>query len=660
MVDSAIGPDDVAAAADAAVVALQAVVSPSAVTGSRAQWAAAAGAAQRAMDVAAAVQDAAIVRLAAIEPEWCEDGTEVETHHSLGHVALDAPAIVSGVLSVSVRHAEQRVEAAVLLAADGPEGSGTDSGLGGLHAAMGEGRLDSYRAGVVAEELAAAPPQVRETVVTMLEGHFEVEDGAHLRRRCRRALARISPELLLERAKRARAECGLRRWVAEPGVDRWEGTFPSEDAARAWAAIDVLAHRYVKDGVCTHIEAARGKALTDLVAGQATIEAVLTLTVPAAAVPAGAVGRPAAADACAALDESGEDDLVEVIGPAGNQAVFVSRNWVRALAGARAGNGGRPSRAATVEVAPCHPDTGALVDPASLAPRDPRLEQEASLPQDQAIGQDATHGDAPEPDAEARNDAAEPNRTDPSADTPNRAVQPTRTDPGADAPNRAGSRPHRHGSHRRGVDPAADRRGVRGGGVPALGPDGETGQGPRPQVPLPRLHRRGGVLRPRPRPALASRPDRRHQPDLPVPTPPPRQTTTRLVCRPGRRRHRHLDRPHRTGPHHRTRRRPDLHHPRRRRDTRTGPASTSVTLTALPDGPHSDLEFLLEHHAATVPTRCRASTTWRDDHGRRHRIELQPAVGRVLADDGWPHHPNRGHRQLGRHIRRRNDDPPPF
>ncbi len=121
-----------------------------------------------------------------------------------------------------------------------------------------------------------------------------MEDGAHLRRRCRRALARISPELLLERAKQARAQCGLRRWVAEPGVDRWEGTFPSEDAATAWAAIDALAHRYVKDGTCTHIEAARGRALTDLVAGHATIEAVLTLTVPAAAVPADSVGRDAA------------------------------------------------------------------------------------------------------------------------------------------------------------------------------------------------------------------------------------------------------------------------------------------------------------------------------------------------------------------------------
>ena len=88
----------------------------------------------------------------------------------------------------------------------------------------------------------------------------------------------------LERAKRARAACGLRRWVEEPGVDRWEGTFPSEDAAQAWAAIDALARRYVADGSCTPIEAARGKALTDLVAGNATIDTTVTLTVPATAV----------------------------------------------------------------------------------------------------------------------------------------------------------------------------------------------------------------------------------------------------------------------------------------------------------------------------------------------------------------------------------------
>ncbi|MFL6169147.1 MAG: hypothetical protein ACJ711_05700, partial [Ornithinibacter sp.] len=394
---------EVRVSADAAVAVLRAVLCPSGVVGSRAEWAGAVGSLQQVIDVAAAVQDAAIVRLAAIEPQYLEDGTVVETHRALGHVALDAPSIVSGVLNTAAVHAERRVEAAVLLAADGPDGpdggdgadggvrgdgGGGGSGLGGLHVAMGEGRLDAYRASVVAEELEAAPVQVRGAVVTLLEGHFEVEDGAHLRRRCRRALARISPDLLRQRAVRARQQCGLRRWVAEPGVDRWEGTFPSEDAACAWAAIDALASRYVKDGVCGHVEAARAKALTDLVAGQASIETVLTVTVPAtgllgpthqagpanepgeagrAAVeptgPAGPQGGPAAPGAAGVgrpegtesadgatggaatafgatarvgtqtgTSGSGPDDLVEVTGPAGAQPVFVSRAWVSAMA----------------------------------------------------------------------------------------------------------------------------------------------------------------------------------------------------------------------------------------------------------------------------------------------------------------------------------------
>ena len=73
-------------------------------------------------------------------------------------------------------------------------------------------------------------------------------------------------------------------------MDRWEGTFPSEEAARAWAAIDALARRYVTDGVCPGIEGARGKALTDLVAGNATIDTMITLTVPATAVRRAASG----------------------------------------------------------------------------------------------------------------------------------------------------------------------------------------------------------------------------------------------------------------------------------------------------------------------------------------------------------------------------------
>ena len=94
-------------------------------------------------------------------------------------------------------------------------------------------------------------------------------------------LNRISPDLVRERAKRARASTGLRRWVAEPGVDEWHGTFPSEDAATAWAAIDRLAHDLVAAGTCSNVEQARGKALTDLVTGNATVDVQVVLTVPA-------------------------------------------------------------------------------------------------------------------------------------------------------------------------------------------------------------------------------------------------------------------------------------------------------------------------------------------------------------------------------------------
>ena len=98
-------------------------------------------------------------------------------------------------------------------------------------------------------------------------------------------LTRISPDLLVQRARRARQECGLRRWADEPGVDRWVGTFPSEEAAQAWAAIDALARTYVQDQVCPTLERARAKALTDLVTGHATIDTVLTVTVPATVLP---------------------------------------------------------------------------------------------------------------------------------------------------------------------------------------------------------------------------------------------------------------------------------------------------------------------------------------------------------------------------------------
>ena len=283
---------EVLAAAEAGLASMS---SASRTRGSRAQWAAVVSASQRVVNAACAVQDDAIASLAAIEPAELEDGTEVETHRAGGHVALDAAAIVSGVLAVSAVHAERRVRAAVRLAADGPTGTDTETGLGGLHDVMRRGDLDAYRAGVVAEELEEAPAQVAAAVVAALGDHLVTDAAPQLRRRCRTVLSRISPDLVRERAKRARERCALRRWAEEPGVDKWEGTFPSEDAARAWAAIDARAHQLGADGTCPRIDRARSQALIDLVTGSATIDTVVTLTVPAAAMDPGPAD-PALAD----------------------------------------------------------------------------------------------------------------------------------------------------------------------------------------------------------------------------------------------------------------------------------------------------------------------------------------------------------------------------
>ena len=195
-------------------------------------------------------------------------------------------------------------------------------------------------------------------MVAALAGHFGSEDAAHLRRRCRRVLARVSPDLLVQRARRARQECGLRRWADEPGVDKWVGTFPTEDAAQAWAAIDALAHHYLKHGACPTIERARAKALTDLVAGNATIDTTLTVTVPAAVLPETTTPGTVTPDAVAHGDRgTGEGDLVEVTGPNGAQPVYVTRSWLTTTI----------SHGAKVQVAPCHPATGALLHDTATA-----------------------------------------------------------------------------------------------------------------------------------------------------------------------------------------------------------------------------------------------------------------------------------------------------
>lgn len=326
---------------------------PTPAGGSLDDCAALVGELQEIVNVATALQDSAIVALAALETEIDEDGTLVERRRAPGHVALDAPAVVSGVLCLSSVAAERRVRDAVRRAADGPDGTGTHTGLGGLHGAMAAGRLDAFRAQVVAHELEEVPADVAATVVATIDEHLDREAAPALRRRVRRILARISPDLLRQRAVRARAESSLQRWVDEPGVDTWHGTFPSEEACAAWAAIDRLAQQYVADGACDRIDRARAKALTDLVIGQATIDVRVSLATPSGSA---AVAERNSAPPASAVSNA---DLVEVTGLRTGDPVLVSGGW---LAAVLERSGGTDAADAT-PLLRCDPSSGAPVDP---------------------------------------------------------------------------------------------------------------------------------------------------------------------------------------------------------------------------------------------------------------------------------------------------------
>ncbi len=310
------------------------------------------------------VQDVAIASAARFEGTYEEDGTLGSVDRGPGRVALDAADLVASRLGVSHHQAQHRVEAAVRLTGRTPvpadaAGRPRCTGLEGLHRAMRAGRLDGYRASVVTDELVEAPEEVAEAVVATLDPHLDGEPGPALRRRTRRVLARISPDLLRRRARRARSETGLRRWVAEPGVDAWHGTFPSEESAAAWAAVDERARRYVTGGVCVTIEQARGKALTDLVLEHSDVRVQLVLTHPADGDPG-----PEPAERTARVEGRDEDrgqDLVQVHGLRPSEPMLVPRGWLDRLAAADTTD---------VVTQPCHPDTGARVDTDDVLARD--------------------------------------------------------------------------------------------------------------------------------------------------------------------------------------------------------------------------------------------------------------------------------------------------
>ncbi|MFQ6172511.1 HNH endonuclease signature motif containing protein [Oryzobacter sp. R7] len=137
---------------------------------------------------------------------------------------------------------------------------------------------------------------------------------------------------------------------------------PSEDAAKAWAAIDARAHQLLTDGTAERIDRALAQALIDFVMQSATVTTVITLTVPANDV------EPATPD---------DGGFVEVATARGTEQVLVSAAWLTdqvstanavTSCSSSPSNGRKGTRGAVrtgdpvrVETQHCDPVTGALL-----------------------------------------------------------------------------------------------------------------------------------------------------------------------------------------------------------------------------------------------------------------------------------------------------------
>ena len=293
------------------------------------------GQAQEAMNILAAIQTIGLAQLAATD-EDLEDGELVEVYRGLGHQRLDAPDLVSGVLGVTATTAATKLTTAVDLATRHTP----------VIDAMAAGRLDLWRASIVADELTDASPETCTEVIAKVGDTLGAESAGALRRRLRRVLAAVDADAVRVKAARARSERSLRRTAFGLGVDEWSAKLPVEDSRTAWTVVDSLARSYLTSGRATGIEQARADALLDLIHARATGHVDLNLTVPASLlasagdVPTGDSG--ATRDACAGGGREGAgegregDDsevLVPVTGFGMPGVTHVRASWLAALAG---------------------------------------------------------------------------------------------------------------------------------------------------------------------------------------------------------------------------------------------------------------------------------------------------------------------------------------
>ncbi|CAN5564300.1 hypothetical protein BH23ACT6_BH23ACT6_11400 [soil metagenome] len=276
---------------------------------------------QRVISAASAVQTVRLAQFAARDEVQDADGVFVEVDRGLGHVAEFRSDDAAPVLALPPTMAERRVYTAARLA----------SVLPTTLRAVADGVLDPFRAQIVAEEVSCGSSETCRAVedaIYPVPG--EITPGA-LRRRVRRAMAKVDPDAVKKDATRSRHQLFVQvRGSDVPGVSEWFARLSAEDSVLCWAAINEAAHQAKAEDPTRSIDQCRAEALADLILGRAEVTTNVVIPVPVCrdststdptAPPEGTVGTadpPSDTDKVGGLDPLRSGDLVSDVDAVGD------------------------------------------------------------------------------------------------------------------------------------------------------------------------------------------------------------------------------------------------------------------------------------------------------------------------------------------------------
>ena len=148
-------------------------------------------------------------------------------------------------------------------------------------AAMSAGDLDSWRAKIIATELAEASRESCAAVEALIFPAVLGEAPGAVTRRVRRVLGRVDADAVRAKAAKERLDRFVHAYPSQvPGLTSWVASLPAAESAACWAAIDELAHQMDGEDPTRTLGQCRADALVDLMLGNATVSTTVTLMIP--------------------------------------------------------------------------------------------------------------------------------------------------------------------------------------------------------------------------------------------------------------------------------------------------------------------------------------------------------------------------------------------